>query len=146
MLPICTQISNERSITTVATPSCPSVEECKKCMGLFESIDSQLSELALRRKTLMAMRASIAESISAFLSSHDKEEISTKDNRLHLKLESREKLVPLKKKELAEKMLAAFDGDQSQLDAFNEKVYKDQRSVKKVTLKRLKTKPLLLSV
>jgi hypothetical protein len=52
------------------------------------------------------MRASVAESISAFLSSHDKK-ISTKDNRLHLKLETKVKPVPLKKKELAAKMLAA---------------------------------------
>jgi hypothetical protein len=114
-------------------------------MGIFESIDSQLKELAVRRKTLMALRTSVSESISAFLSTHNKEEISTKDNRLHLKLESKEKVVPLKKKELAAKMLQAFDGDQDKLDAFNQTVYSDQQ-VQKVTLKRLKTKPMPLQL
>jgi hypothetical protein len=41
-------------------------------------------------------------------------------------------------------MLQAFDGDQDKLDAFNQTVYSDQRKVQKVTLKRLKTKPMLL--
>jgi hypothetical protein len=154
MLPVCTQLEKVRSsiphtdpdletaLAPVKASNCPSVEECKKCMGIFESIDSQLKELATRRKTLLAMRASVAESISAFLSCHDKEEISTKDNRLHLKLETKVKPVPLKKKELAAKMLAAFDGDQDRFDEFNHKIYNDQRTVKKVTLKRLKTKPM----
>jgi hypothetical protein len=154
MMPVCTQSEKlspsvprartdpESSLIPVKASNCPSVEECKKCMGIFESIDSQLKELATRRKTLLAMRASVAESISAFLSSHDKEEISTKDNRLHLKLETKVKPVPLKKKELAAKMLAAFDGDQNRFDDFNHKIYNDQRTVKKVTLKRLKTKPM----
>jgi hypothetical protein len=149
MLPVCTQPERQEpvltQVSTLVTP-CPSVEECKKCMGIFESIDSQLKELAVRRKTLMALRTSVSESISAFLSTHNKEEISTKDNRLHLKLESKEKVVPLKKKELAAKMLQAFDGDQDKLDAFNQTVYSDQRKVQKVTLKRLKTKPMLLQL
>jgi hypothetical protein len=60
-------------------------------MGIFESIDSQLKELAVRRKTLMALRTSVSESISAFSIDTQQEEISTKDNRLHLKLESKRK-------------------------------------------------------
>jgi uncharacterized protein YfdQ (DUF2303 family) len=40
-------------------------------MGIFESIDSAKRELAWEEDAV-AMRASVAESISAFLSSHDK--------------------------------------------------------------------------
>jgi hypothetical protein len=114
-------------------------------MGIFESIDSQLKELAVRRKTLMALRTSVSDRSQLFYRHTQQEEISTKDNRLHLKLESK-KVVPLKKKELAAKMLQAFDGDQDKLDAFNQTVYSDQRKVQKVTLKRLKTKPMLLQL
>jgi uncharacterized glyoxalase superfamily protein PhnB len=81
-------------------------------MGIFESIDSQLKELAVRRKTLMALRTSVSESISA--SSIDTQQRGDINQRQQAASETgiKEKVVPLKKKELAAKMLQAFDGDQ----------------------------------
>jgi hypothetical protein len=34
----------ETALAPVKASNCPSVEECKKCMGIFESIDSQLKD------------------------------------------------------------------------------------------------------
>ena len=132
MLPICTR--QEPS-------TCPSVEECKKCMGMYETLETEIKQLTSRLKVLRSMKASTAEVIAKFLRGHNKEEISTRDNRLHLKLENKSRLVPIGKRMLATKILDAFGGDRDKFEEFNRKVYGDQTTVSKVVLKRMSTRP-----
>jgi hypothetical protein len=72
-VPVCTQSEKRRlvlpryftdpeDLIPVKASNCPSVEECKKCMGIFESIDSA-KELATREEDTVG-HARFSESIS----------------------------------------------------------------------------------
>jgi hypothetical protein len=111
-------------------------------MALYETLEADIKQAAARLKVLRSLRESTAAVISRFLESHRKDEISTRDNRLHLKLESKERKIPFSKKQLEVRMVDAFDGDAARYDDFRDRVYRDQRTVSKTVLKRVKARAL----
>jgi hypothetical protein len=148
MLPVCTrggdalQPAAQPSAPqpSVAQPSAsePSVEECKRCMALYEELESDIKSLTARLKVLRSLKTSTSDVISRFLRHNNKDEISTKDDRLHLKLECRDRKLPLGKKQLRARMREAFDGDDVRYDAFEDRVYGQQTVVSTTTLKRMR--------
>jgi hypothetical protein len=90
----------------------------------------------------------IKESISNFLSTHNKRRYQLKTTELHHRAGIQREIVPLRRKNLQPRcFLKAFDGDQDKLDAFNRTVYSDQRKVQESDFGRdLRQKPMLLQL
>jgi hypothetical protein len=143
MLPICTRSeqaqgpAEQTEQTEQALTTYVSMDECKRCMVMYESICTEIAQLTKTMKERKAQLAVVGDMISKYLKHESKSEILTRDQRLHLKLRTSKVKVPLKKDAIRGKVLQFLDGETERCDALMKHVYEDRPTVEKVALRRI---------
>lgn len=114
-----------------------SIDECKRCMVMYEAIGTEIAQLTKTLKERKAQLAVVGDMISKYLHHESKSEILTRDQRLHLKLKTSKVKVPLKKDTIRHKVLEFMDGETEKCEALLKHVYEDRPTIERVRLQRI---------
>lgn len=141
MLPVCTRPERtpappndeEEQALTIHV----SIDDCKRCMVMYETITTEIAQLTKTLKERKAQLAVVGDMISKFLRHEGKGEILTRDQRLHLKLKTSNIKIPLKKDIIRGKVLEFMEGETEKCDALLKHVYEGRPTVERVRLQRI---------